>query len=63
MAKNYAREKEDKNYMVRVGITSAIEAEALQDAIEQALFRAGILNTVYEIYDDDGGWELTHRDA
>jgi chromosome condensin MukBEF MukE localization factor len=48
------------DYIVRIGISSDLDKDKLQDAIDEALSDADILNTVYEVMEDDGKWVLAH---
>lgn len=51
------------DYMIRIGISSQLNDEQVEQAIEGALNAAGLLNSVYEVEEDndDGQWTLAHK--
>lgn len=51
------------DYMIRIGISSELDAEKVESALEDALQEAGLLYSVYEIEEDhdNGQWTLAHK--
>lgn len=52
-----------QDYMVRVGVSSNLDPEELETEISEALDKAGISNTVYELSEVEDGaqWTLAVR--
>lgn len=49
-----------KDYMIRVGVSADLDEDQLQEKLEEALDKAGLLNVVYEVIEDTGeDWVLT----
>jgi hypothetical protein len=50
--------KPSKDYMIRLGVSSSLPEDKLEEALEDALDARGILSTIYEIMDDDDEFEF-----